>query len=211
MKVLGISGSNREDSTTKRLVEEVLSGVEGAETELISLKGKHIEPCRGCLGCVEDNVCVIKDDMAGLREKIIEADAFIIGAPNFFKLLNAQTHCFMERWYQFRHQARGILSSKLAAVVGVGGGDGQPVIDNIKTFLEYSQIECVGEVTATGPAPCFTCGYGEDCRVGAIHMFFGPGTKITDEITPSIDKQPEALKAARELGEKLSKRLKEKK
>ena len=45
--------------------------------------------------------------------------------------------------------------------------------------------------------------------VGAIHMFFGPGTKITPEITPDLSKQPEAVEAARALGKKLSYRLKE--
>jgi hypothetical protein len=51
------------------------------------------------------------------------------------------------------------------------------------------------------------CGYGETCKVGAIHMFFGPGTKITDETTPSLAKQPAAIAVARELGRRLSDRL----
>ena len=83
----------------------------------------------------------------------------------------------------------------------------QAPVNNIRSFFEYNQIDCIGEVTANGLACCFDCGYGEDCKVGAIHMIFGPGTKITDEIRPTLDKQPEAISAARELGKALGDRL----
>ena len=42
-----------------------------------------------------------------------------------------------------------------------------------------------------------------------FRRFFGPGTKITEEITPSLDKQPEVLSAARQLGKDLSDRLRQ--
>lgn len=209
MKVLGISGSPRKNSTTDQLVKEALAGVEGCQTEFISLAGKKIGACIACLGCVKTNVCVLKDDMADLRAKIVEADAYVIGGANYFKNLNALTHCFMERWYQFRHREGKAVVGKLGVAVGVGGGDPKPVVENIRTFFQYNQIECVGEATAQGPASCFVCGYGETCKVGAIHMFFGPGTKITDDIIPSLAKQPDAAAAARQLGKKLSDRLRE--
>ncbi|MFW6106967.1 MAG: flavodoxin family protein, partial [bacterium] len=194
-------------SITDQLVQEVLAGVEGCETEFVSLAGKAISPCTACLGCVEDNVCKTADDMRALREKIVSADAYIVGRPNYYRNLNGLTHCFLERWYQFRHQEGKSVAGKLGVAVGVGGGDPKPAIEVIRTFFQYNQIECVGEVAAQGPASCFTCGYGETCRVGAIHMFFGPGTKITEEITPSLAKQPAALAAARKLGQTLGDRL----
>lgn len=207
MKVLGISGSPRKGSTTDQLVQAVLAGVEGCETEFLSLAGKTIGPCIACLGCVEDNVCTRTDDMRLLRDKIVSADAYVIGGANYFRNLNGLAHCFMERWYQFRHREGKSVAGKLGVAVGVGGGDPKPVVEVIRTFFQHNQIECVGEVTAQGPASCFTCGYGETCKVGAIQNFFGPGTKISDEITPSLAKQPAALAAARELGKTLGDRL----
>jgi len=208
MKVLGISGSPRSGSTTDQLVKEVLSGVEGCETEFISLAGRQILPCVACLGCVKDNVCILKDDMPQLREKVVAADAYVIGAANYFSMLNGLTHCFLERWYQFRHRAASPISGKLGVAVGVGGGMPDPPAENIKNFFQYNQIECIGSVTAQGPASCFKCGYGEECTVGAIHMFFGPGTKIVPEIIPDLSKQPDRIEEARQLGAKLSRRLK---
>ena len=207
MKVLGISGSPRSDSTTYRLVGEVLGAID-CETQLISLAGKKIGACIACLGCVKDNICVVNDDMAGLREAIVSADAYVIGGPNFFNMLNGLTHCFMERWYQFRHQEGDAVSGKLGIAVGVGGGMPEPPVENIKKFFEYNDIECVGSVGAQGPACCFMCGYGETCKVGAIHMFFGPGTKIVPEMVPDLCKQPDAVAEARRLGAELSRRLK---
>lgn len=207
MKVLGISGSPRKDSSTDRLVQEVLSTV-GVETEFVSLAGMQIAPCIACLKCVEDNVCKVKDDMYALRDKIAKADAYVIGAANFFSMLNGKTHNFLERFYQFRHREGKTLTGKPGIAVGVGGSNGDPVINNIKTFFEYNGIECLGSVSAQGAACCFVCGYGENCKAGAIHKFFGPGTKITPEIIPDLSKQPDKLDEARQLGHKLGKRLK---
>ena len=207
MKVLGISGSPRKGNNTDRLVKEVLSTIT-VETEFISLAGKKIGPCIACLGCIEDNICKVKDDMQKLRQKIVEADAYVIGAANYYSVINGLAHCFLERFYQFRHQEGKDVSGKLGVAVGIGGRSGDPVIENIKTFFHYNQIDCVGSVSAQGVANCFICGYGETCKVGAVQMFFGPGTKITEDIIPSLDKQPEKLEAARELGRQLDARLK---
>lgn len=206
MKVLGISGSPRKGSTTEQLVSEVLNEVH-CDTELISLAGMNIGPCISCLGCVKDNVCVLKDDMASLRDKIVDADAYVIGAANYFSLLNGLTHCFLERWYQFRHQDGKAIAGKLGVAVGVGGGEGDLPAANINKFFEYNRIESVATITAQGPAACFTCGHGETCTVGAIHMFFGPGTKITPEIIPDLSKQPEKVEAAHQAGKTLNNRL----
>jgi multimeric flavodoxin WrbA len=207
MNVLGISGSPRAGSTTDQLVQAVLSTVE-ADTEFVSLAGKSIGPCIACLGCVRDNVCRVRDDMVALRSKIVDADAYVIGAANYYSMLNGLAHCFLERFYQFRHREGKAVAGKLGVAVGVGGSTGEPVTQNIRSFFQYNQIECIGDVWAQGPASCFTCGYGEDCKVGAIHMFFGPGTKITPDIIPNLEKQPGKIKDAQALGHRLSERLK---
>ena len=83
--ILGISGSHRKDevSGVDKLVKTVLEAT-GCDYELISLRGKKISGCIACLGCVEDNICKVNDDLKPLREKIVQADAYVIGAPNYF-------------------------------------------------------------------------------------------------------------------------------
>ena len=208
MKVMGVVGSTRDSdvSGVHKLVSIVLEHT-GVDYDLISLKGKKIIGCTSCLGCVEDNVCKVKDDMTELRNKIVEADAYVIGAPNFYSTLNATTHAFMERWYQFRHQTADILWGKLAVAVGVGGTDGQPVVDQMNKFFMYSFIEPVAQVTGQGAAACFTCGYGETCQVGVPIALYGPDVNITEDIIPDVAKQPDVMRAAADAGKLLGDRL----
>jgi len=208
MKILGISGSPRDErrSGTYRLVETVLQHT-GYDYELVSLRGKVIAGCTACLGCAKDNICKVNDDLGPLRAKIVEADAFVIGAPNYYGTLNAATHAFLERWFQFRHQEGSALWGKLAVAVGVGGTSGLAVPWDMEKFFLYNFIEPVAKVDGQGAASCFSCGYGESCKVGIPSMLFGPGTPYTEEMIPDVAKQPQTLQVAAEAGRYLGERL----
>ena len=208
MKILGISGSPRKDDTSgiHKLVTTVLENT-GIEYELISLRGKKIGGCIACLGCAKDNNCKVNDDMSELREKLVEADAYVIGAPNYYSTLNALTHAFMERWFQFRHQQGDLLWGKLGVAVGVGGMNGKFPADEIEKFFMYSFIETVAKVSGQGAASCYSCGYGETCGVGVPVMLYGKDVKITPEIIPDVSNQSEVMTNAADAGRLLGKKL----
>lgn len=208
MKILGISGSPRKNSqsSTYKLVETVLES-SGMEYELVSLRGKTISGCIACLGCVKNNICKVEDDLSPLREKIVAADAFVVGAPNYYMTLNANTHALFERWFQFRHQAGNTLWGKLAVTVGAGGTSGGSPADDLEKFLLYNFVETVAKVQGQGAASCYTCGYGETCKVGIPNMIHGEGVKITEDMIPHVTKQPEVMNSAVEAGKLLAKRL----
>ena len=208
MKILGIVGSTRkaETSGVHALVRSVLEHT-GCEHDLVSLKGKTISGCIACLGCVKDNVCKVKDDLAELRDKIVAADAYVVGAPNYYSTLNAVTHAFMERWFQFRHQTGNLLWGKLAVAVGVGGTSGNYPADALEKFFLYNFIETIAKVSGQGAASCYSCGYGESCQVGIPVMLHGPGVRITAEIIPDVTRQPETMQAAAAAGKLLGERL----
>jgi multimeric flavodoxin WrbA len=210
MKILGISGSSRRESQsgTYKLVETVLENT-GVDYELVPLRGKSIAGCIACLGCVKDNVCKVEDDLTPLREIIVQADAYVIGAPNYYSTINATTHALLERWFQFRHQTGNTLWGKLAVAVGVGGTSGRFPADELEKFLLYNFIETVAKVTGQGAASCYTCGFGETCQVGIPSMIHGEGVKITPEMIPDVSKQPKVMAAAAEAGKLLGKRLKD--
>ncbi len=208
MKILGISGSPRKEeiSGTFKLVETVVKATE-CDYEIISLRGKKVSGCIACLGCVKDNVCKVEDDMTPLREKIVEADAYVIGAPNYYSGLNAVTHALLERWFQFRHQEGDTLWGKLGVAVGVGGTMGRFPADEIEKLFLYNFIETVARVTGQGAAACYSCGYGETCKIGIPYFLHGEGVKITAETTPDVTRQPEVMKAAVDAGKLLGQRL----
>jgi multimeric flavodoxin WrbA len=208
MKVLGISGSPRKVGTSGvyKLVQTVVENT-GCEYEIISLKGKQISSCTACLGCAKDNICKVKDDFQPLREKLVEADAFVIGAPNYFDSMNALTHAFLERWYQFRHQEGRTLWGKLAVAVGVGGIRGSAPADQIEKMCMVNFIEPVAKVQGQGTASCYTCGYGETCAVGITAFNHGPGVKYTEDMIPNVTKQADVMAAAADAGKLLGQRL----
>jgi multimeric flavodoxin WrbA len=203
-------GSTRDPniSGVQMLVQTVVENT-GCNYEVVSLAGKKISGCIACLGCVKDNICKVQDAMTDLRAKIVEADAYVVGAPNYYSTLNATTHAFIERWFQFRHQEGNTLWGKLAVAVGVGGTSGEYPANDLEKFFLYNFVETVAKVTGQGAASCFSCGYGSTCKVGIPTMLYGPGVKITEDLIPRVTKQPATMKAAEEAGALLGKRLRE--
>lgn len=105
MKVIGINGSPRKGWNTETLVKKALEGAasEGAETELIQL---YAEPLKGCLECFAckrkgnktGGLCAIRDNMRPLLEKVLEADAIVLGSPNYFGYPSGMIRSFLERF-----------------------------------------------------------------------------------------------------------------
>ncbi len=208
MKILGVVGSGRKESVSgvHQLVTTVLENTNHDYT-LVSLRGKKINGCIACLGCVKDNICKVQDDLTEIRSLIAEADAYVIGAPNYYSTFNAVTHAFLERWYQFRHQEGDTLWGKLGVAVGVGGTSGAFPADDIEKLFLYSFIETVAKVTGQGAASCFSCGFGETCKVGVPALLYGEGVKITADMIPQVTRQPEVMEAAAAAGQQLGERL----
>lgn len=208
MKILAVSGSPRMEkrSSTLKLVKAVAENT-GYEYDLISLAGKKIQGCIGCMGCADDNICKQKDDFTPLRDKIVDADAYILGGCNFFSTLNANMHCFLERWYQFRHREETTLWGKPAVTVSVGGRQTDSVAKILEQFCIYNFIQVVDRINGLGAPGCFYCGYGETCNVGAIQPVYGDGFRITQENTPCVSKDLACMEKARQAGKHLGKRL----
>lgn len=209
MKILAVAGSPRDTdvSWTYRLVEKAAQS-SGCEYELISLRDKKIFGCKACMECCQNNSCIIDDDMRELREKIVQADGYIIGAPNYFSGFNATTHAFLERWFQFRHQDFDVLWGKLAVVIGSGGIDGESPTDDIEKFLAYNLIETVAKVTCTGNAPCYKCKFVSTCKTGLPYHLYGAELQNTDVHMPTLTEDSDAMKDAASAGEHLGYRLK---
>jgi putative sterol carrier protein/putative NADPH-quinone reductase len=102
MKMLAINGSPRgTDSNTDRILLPFLEGAReaGAETETVYLKGKEINYCIGCFTCwtKTPGVCIHKDDMPELLEKMRPADILVYASPLYVYTVTAQMKAFMDR------------------------------------------------------------------------------------------------------------------
>jgi len=85
VRVAGISGSPRKGGNTEELVQEALKGareIKGVETVFLSLAGKKIQHCTGCLACEKrKGICVLRDEFREFFQTYMEADGIILGSP----------------------------------------------------------------------------------------------------------------------------------
>jgi len=97
MKILAICGGMRPDSNTNKLVKKV-AGATGFKYEVADFGALDIKPCTGCSACMmNEGQCPIDDDMQGLYEKLLAADAIIVGSPTYFMNMSGAVKCFIDR------------------------------------------------------------------------------------------------------------------
>ena len=98
-KVLVITTSLRAKSNSDRLAEELIRGAKdaGHEVEQISLKGKEIRFCIGCLSCQKTQKCVLKDDAVRIAEKVKEAETLVFVTPIYYYEMSGQMKTLLDR------------------------------------------------------------------------------------------------------------------
>jgi multimeric flavodoxin WrbA/putative sterol carrier protein len=102
VKILAIQGSPRpKASNTEILLLEFLKGAQsqGAETETIYLKEREIHSCIGCYTCwaKTPGVCIFKDDMPELLEKVKGCDIVVYATPLYNYNMTSLLKAFQER------------------------------------------------------------------------------------------------------------------
>ena len=97
--VLIISTSLRGGSNSDILAKECEKGARevGHDVELISLKGKNIQFCIGCLACQSKGSCVLKDDVVEIMAKVKEAEVIIYATPIYYYEMSGQMKTLLDR------------------------------------------------------------------------------------------------------------------
>lgn len=157
MKVLGVCGSLRKESNTNKLVKKVAVS-SGCEFELVYLTDREVEPCTGCLSCMwTEGQCAIQDGMQELYDKIMKAEALIIGSPTYYMNVSGAVKCFLDR--KFALYFRGIgppgspytgqrpLAGRPAVGVITASEAGQEwAIETLRHHFEINKMSVVGEI-----------------------------------------------------------------
>lgn len=98
-KILILSGSPRREGNSDLLCDEFARGAKeaGHEVEKIRVAEKNIGYCRACYACRESGKCVIKDDMAEVLQRMIDADVIVLASPVYFYSIDAQLKAVIDR------------------------------------------------------------------------------------------------------------------
>ena len=119
-KVLVISTSLRAKSNSDILTKKLIEGAKasGHDVEHISLKGKNIGFCIGCLACQNTQKCVIKDDAAEIAEKVKNADTLVFATPIYYYEMSGQMKTLLDRLnplYPSDYKFRNVYMLSVAA------------------------------------------------------------------------------------------------
>lgn len=99
-KVLILSGSPRKDGNSDILCNQFAKGAleAGNQVQVVRVADKKIAPCRACYYCrSHGGECVIKDDMAEVLQKMIDADVIVLASPVYFYSIDAQLKAVIDR------------------------------------------------------------------------------------------------------------------
>lgn len=99
-KILVLSSSPRRGGNSDVLSDQFIRGAKesGHEVEKVFLKDKTINYCIGCNVCQENGgVCVQKDDMTEIGDKMIAADVIVMATPVYFYTMCAQMKTLIDR------------------------------------------------------------------------------------------------------------------
>jgi len=160
-RVVAFCASPRTGGNTDLLIDDALNGCRaaGAMTEKISLHKIAMGFCVGCRACKEPGctvTCVVRDGMQPLYNKIVAAQAIIIGFPIYTGRECAQLSTFLDRWDGFERYMFGssLEPGRKAMVIGTWGypypDTYDHVIEDIITILQLHKIETVEALSACG-------------------------------------------------------------
>jgi len=192
MKVLAVGGSMREESNTNKLVKKVAEAT-GLEYEFIERKNIDIKPCTGCMGCMmNEGQCPIDDDMLETYEKLMTADALIVGSPTYYLDVSAAVKAIIDRSMALNYRGIGPMANEDMPWLGQHPLSGK-----------------------SGVSLVTVAGAGHERALESLRIWMGDchGLKLVAQLAEpvgmgDVDDMPEVMQRAVEAGKKLGEALK---
>jgi len=142
--VLVISTSLRKGGNSDTLAEELIRGAKdaGNNVEKISLEGKTMGFCKGCLVCQRTQECVIKDDGISIAQKVKNADVIVFATPIYYYEMSGQMKTLLDRLnplFQSDYSFREIY------LIAAAADDSQRAMDvaveGLQGWIKYESIQ----------------------------------------------------------------------
>ena len=175
-KVLVISTSLRPVSNSDMLADAFAEGAAeaGHAVEKVSLRGKRLGFCTGCLACQKTQRCVIPDDAPEIVQKIKESEVVAFATPVYYYEMSGQMKTLLDRanpLFPGEYAFRDIY------LLASAGEDDERAVDGPLHGLE-------------GWVRCF-----EKCRMAGVLR--GVGVTAPGDVR----EKPDLLEAARRMGQ----------
>ncbi len=184
--ILAVSGSPRKEGNTELLINAAVEPLvkEGHEVHKFFMSRKKVAPCLACEACAEDGVCVVKDDMQWLLDKLPQLDAIILGSPVYNRNITAQMLAIFNRFHSVTHRRPFKDKVVFGGAIAVGGS---PNSQGITLNVLYNFMLSLGI-----------------CCVPAVLN----GVSVVARKKGEVLNQPKSLSDAKVLGENILRALK---
>ena len=98
-KILVISTSPRKGGNSESLADAFIDGAmqAGNDVEKICLYDTTINFCKGCMGCLKTNRCVIHDDADIIAQKMRYVDVVVFATPIYYYEMSGQMKVMLDR------------------------------------------------------------------------------------------------------------------
>ena len=157
MKILSICGSPRKGNSEAILLRlQQLFKEKGIDNEVIFLREKEINRCRGCVEyCNHKLKCQIQDDMSGIMNKMDKADRFVFISPNYFNMPTGLFKDFIDRCSIFftSDKLRQFRTKKEVVVcVGAASPEETDICTSniVNNFCKIMEMQVVGQKSFQG-------------------------------------------------------------
>lgn len=158
-KIFGFIGSPlKEKSNTytlaKMMLDQLVEMDNNIRFELITAGDVNIQPCKGCWSCMNLGKCPLDktDDMAILKQKMINSDFIIWGSPVYAMQVSGQMKTFLDRLASWYHTFK--LVGKPGMTVSTTAGAGiEEVHEYLKVVLNAAGVKVVSSLDSYGTLP----------------------------------------------------------
>ena len=132
-----ISTSPRKGGNSETLADEFARGAReaGHQVEKIRVQEQKIAPCLACYGCRGTGMCVQKDDMAAILEKMVAADVLVLATPVYFYSMDGQLKTLIDRTLPRYTEIRD-KEVCLIATAAAGRGAMERTMDAMRRFTD---------------------------------------------------------------------------
>ncbi len=146
--VLVITSSLRPNSNSDALAAAFAEGAKeaGNAVESVSLKGKTISFCIGCLACQKTQKCVLRDDAVALAAQVKYADVLVFAGPVYYYSVSGLLKTFLDRCnplYPSDYKFRDVYFLATAAEDDESAMDGP-----VKAIQGW--VDCFGKARLSG-------------------------------------------------------------
>ena len=165
MKIVVLEGSPNKNGSSDLLAGRFIEGAReaGHTVEVIDAAHSNIRPCTGCIRCGYEGPCVQKDDVEGIRAKILAADMLVFVTPLYYYGMSAQLKTLVDRFCAFNSsiQRKHMQSAMIAAAWNSDGWTFEALESHYRTLVRYLNFTDRGAVWGRG---CGTLGMTRQSR-----------------------------------------------